>query len=71
MKTLVREDNVFVSDRKVIKMYRLVRTRAWLLHGGAVEREDLSLLSYLGETREEIDLLETKVPRLLGLSTGA
>ena len=34
-----------------------------------VEREDLSLLSYLGETKDEIDLLETKVPQLLGLST--
>jgi MoxR-like ATPase len=67
LKTLVREDNVFVSDRKVIKMYRLLRTRAWILHGGTVEREDLSLLSYLGETKDEIDLLETKVPQLLGL----
>jgi MoxR-like ATPase len=68
IRTLVREDEVFVSDRKVVKLYRLLRTRAWVLHGGAVEREDLSLLSYLGETREEIDLLEEKVPRLLGLS---
>lgn len=68
LKTLVREDQVFVSDRKVIKLYRLLRTRAWVLHGGAVERQDLSLLSYLGETREEVDLLEEKVPKLLGLS---
>lgn len=68
LKTLVREDEVFVSDRKIIKLYRLLRTRAWLLHGGVVEREDLSLLAYLGETREEIDLLETKVPQLLGLA---
>ncbi len=68
IKTLVREDDVFVSDRKVVKLYRLLRTRAWVLHGGAVEREDLRMLSYLGETREEIDLLEEKVPKLLGLS---
>jgi MoxR-like ATPase len=68
VRTLVREDEVFVSDRKLIKLYRLLRTRAWIVHGGAVEREDLQLLSYLGETREEIDLLEEKVPRLLGLS---
>jgi MoxR-like ATPase len=67
IRTLVREDEVFVSDRKLIKLYRLLRTRAWILHGGAVEREDLQLLAYLGETREEIDLLEEKVPRLLGL----
>ncbi|HSK04889.1 MAG TPA: AAA family ATPase [Kofleriaceae bacterium] len=68
LKTLVREDGVFVSDRKVVKLYRLLRTHAWIVHGGAVERADLRLLSYLGETREEIDLLEEKVPRLLGLS---
>lgn len=68
LKTLTREDEVFVSDRKVVKLYRLLRTRAWVLHGGAVEREDLLLLSYLGETREEIDLLEEKVPKLLGLA---
>lgn len=68
VRTLVREDEVFVSDRKLIKLYRLLRTRAWVVHGGAVEREDLQLLSYLGDTREEIDLLEEKVPRLLGIS---
>ncbi|MBL9025602.1 MAG: AAA family ATPase [Myxococcales bacterium] len=67
IRTLVREDEVFVSDRKVVKLYRLIRTHAWLLHGGAVDRSDLALLSYVGETRQEIDLLEEKVPRLLGL----
>ncbi len=68
LQTLVREDGVFVSDRKVVKLYRLLRTHAWIVHGGAIERSDLRLLSYLGETREEIDLLEDKVPRLLGLT---
>jgi MoxR-like ATPase len=68
LKTLVREDNIFISDRKVIKLYRLLRTRAWIFHGGAVERQDLQLMAYLGETREEVDLLEEKVPKLLGLS---
>ena len=67
LKTLSREDGVFVSDRKVVKLYKLLRTRAWLFHGGKVEREDLSLLAYLGETREELALLEDKVPKLLGL----
>ena len=67
LKTLAREDGVFVSDRKVVKLYKLLRARAWLFHGGRVEREDLTLLSYLGETREELALLEDKVPKLLGL----
>ncbi|MEM6928142.1 MAG: AAA family ATPase [Myxococcota bacterium] len=67
VKTLVLEDDVFVSDRKVVKLYRLLRTRAWLHRGGRVEREDLVLLSYLGETQTEMDLLEEKVPKLLGI----
>jgi len=67
IKTLVKEDNVFVSDRKVIKLYKLLRTKAWLFHGGAVEKQDLALLAYLGETREEIKVLEEKVPKLLGV----
>ena len=67
IKTLVKEDNVFVSDRKVIKLYRLLRAHAWLHRGGVVEREDLRLLQYLGESKEEIDLLAEKVPKLVGL----
>jgi MoxR-like ATPase len=68
LKTVVREDRVFISDRKVVKLYKLLRAHAWLTHGGRVERSDLRILSYLGETAEEVDLLEEKVPRLLGLS---
>ena len=67
IKTLVQEDNVFISDRKIVKLYRLLRTRAWIHHGGAVEREDLQLLAYLGETTTEMEILQEKVPRLLGL----
>jgi len=68
LKTLTREDEVFVSDRKVVKLYRLLRARSWLMHGGKVERDDFVLLSYLGETVEELELLRDKVPRLLGLA---
>ncbi len=67
IRTLSREENLFVSDRKIIKLYRLLRTRAWIFHGGAVERQDLLLLSYLGESIDEIKILEEKVPKLLGI----
>lgn len=66
--TLMREDRIFISDRKLVKLYKLIRTRAWLFHGGAVTREDLQLLTYLGESEREIRLLEEKVPLLLGTS---
>ena len=66
IKTLVREDRVFISDRKLVKLYKLLRSRAWLMRGGTVAREDLLLLSYLGESPEEMTLLRQKIPQLLG-----
>jgi MoxR-like ATPase len=66
VKTLVREDRIFVSDRKLVKLYKLFRVRAWLLSGGTVTRDDLRLLAYLGETHQEMALLRDKVPALLG-----
>jgi MoxR-like ATPase len=66
VKTLVREDRIFISDRKLVKLYKLLRVRAWLFTGGTVNRDDLRLLSYLGETNHEMDLLREKVAALLG-----
>jgi MoxR-like ATPase len=66
IKTLVREDRIFISDRKLVKLYKLFRVRAWLFTGGTVSRDDLRLLAYLGETHQEIELLREKVPTLLG-----
>jgi MoxR-like ATPase len=67
VKTLTGEDKVFISDRKLVKLYKLFRVRAWLFHGGTVTRDDLRLLAYLGESHREIELLRQKVPLLLGL----
>src|SRR4051794_39873453 len=66
VKTLVREDRIFISDRKLVKLYKLLRIRAWLFSGGTVGRDDLRLLAYLGETHQEMALLREKVPALLG-----
>ena len=66
VKTLVRDDKIFISDRKLVKLYKLFRVRAWLFSGGTVTRDDLHLLAYLGETHQEIDHLREKVPLLLG-----
>lgn len=66
VKTLVREDGIFISDRKLVKLYKLFRVRAWLFSGGTVSRDDLRLLAYLGETHQEIEHLREKVPMLLG-----
>lgn len=66
VKTLIREDKIFISDRKLVKLYKLLRVRAWLFSGGTVSRDDLRLLAYLGESIAEIDRLREKVPQLLG-----
>lgn len=66
VKTLVREEKIFISDRKLVKLYKLLRTRAWLFSGGTVSRDDLRLLAYLGESHQEIDRLRERVPQLLG-----
>jgi MoxR-like ATPase len=66
IKVLVREHKIFISDRKLVKLYKLFRVRAWLFTGGTVSKDDLHLLAYLGETHREIELLRDKVPTLLG-----
>ncbi len=68
VKTLVREDKIFISDRKLVKLYKLFRVRSWLFSGGSVTRDDLHLLAYLGESHQEIEHLREKVPNLLGSS---
>lgn len=65
--TLVHEHRIFISDRKVVKLYKLLRIRAWLLHGGVVRKDDLILLRYLGETLQEIQLLHNRVCEYLDL----
>jgi MoxR-like ATPase len=57
---------VFISDRKLVKLYKLFRIRSWLFSGGAVTLDDLRLLAYLGETHQEIERLRVRVPQLLG-----
>lgn len=67
VKTLTRGDGIFISDRKLVKLYKLFRVRSWLFSGGSVTRDDLQLLAYLGETPQEMAMLREKVPTLLGL----
>jgi MoxR-like ATPase len=68
VKTLTKEYKIFISDRKLVKLYKLFRFRAWLLTGGTVTLDDLRLLAYLGETHQEIELLREKVPQILGIA---
>jgi MoxR-like ATPase len=65
LKTLTREDRIYISDRRIYKLYKLMRARAWLYGALSIRIADLILLSYLGESREEMLLLRDKVPVLI------
>lgn len=67
VRTLETEDKVLVSDRKLVKIYKLIRTRAFLFHGGAVDVPDLTLLCYVGNRRHELPAVHHKVRQLLSL----
>ena len=57
----------FISDRKVVKLYKVLRAKAWLERNGEIRRQDLGLLAYLGDTVEQLTVLRQKVPEYLGL----
>lgn len=65
LRTLEREDRVEISDRKVIKLYRLLRVRAFLFHGGVVTKDDLTLLRYTANRQQDIKTVRNKVDALL------
>ncbi len=67
LRTLERENRIVVSDRKFIKLYQLIRSRALLFHGGEVRREDLVLLRYIGDRNDGFPVLREKVDALLRL----
>lgn len=58
---------LYISDRKVIKLYRILRAQA-LIHGrNAVEMRDLHLLRFLAQRPGEHDLLTERITRVLDL----
>ena len=68
LKTLEAEDQIAITDRKIIKLYKLIRTRAFLFHGGVVNKEDLSLLRYIPDRLTDFAPVRDKVNALLRLA---
>lgn len=64
---LESEDLAHISDRKAIKLYKLLRTRAFLVHGGEVRPDDLRLLRYLGEDEERFAVVRERVDQMLAV----
>jgi MoxR-like ATPase len=67
VRALAKEDGVDVTDRRVIKLYKLIRLRAFLFHGGEVRKEDLVLLRYTADRVADFEPVREKVDRLLKL----
>lgn len=67
LKTLAKEDRLDVSDRKVVKLYRLIRARAFLFSGGVVTKDDLTLLRYIPDRLPDFAPVREKVDKLLRL----
>ncbi len=67
LKALEKEFRYEVSDRKIIKLYKLVRTRAFLIHGGVVTKSDLVLLRYISDRAEDLEAMRELVDRMLSV----
>lgn len=67
LKTLEKEDGIEISDRKVVKLYRLLRARAFLFHGGVIQKSDLVILRYIPNRAQDFQIIREKVDRLLRL----
>jgi MoxR-like ATPase len=65
LRTLVREHGLEISDRKIIKLYKMIRTRAFVFRGGTVDADDLRLLRYVPDRLQDFDPVHEKVDRLL------
>lgn len=67
LKALEKEFRYEVSDRKIIKLYKLIRTRAFLMHGGVVNKSDLVLLRYISDRVEDLESMRELVDRMLSV----
>lgn len=70
VRTLRAEYGIRLSDRRVIRIYKMIRVFAWLFGGGVVRLEHLLLLQHAGDTVDELDLLAERVPSLVEAAHG-
>ena len=66
--SLIEKDmNIPLSDRKVIKLYKILRTAAFLLHGGEVRTEDLLILRFVANNETDSARIEERLQQRLSL----
>ena len=60
---------LYISDRKVIRLYRILRAQALIRGRSAVDLEDLKILQFLAQRPGEHDLLSERLARVLDLGS--
>lgn len=63
--TLESELGVEITDRKLIKLYKLIVTQAFLFNGGKVTMNDMRLLCYCGNNFKDIRKIKKRLTVLL------
>ena len=63
--TLDKEGYARITDRSVIKLYRLIRFRSFLFGSGNVRRDDLRILGYTANKEEHLYPLQERVNTFL------
>ena len=66
LKHIKHDLEITVSDRKFIKIYKLIRARALFQRGGGVEAEDFKIMTHLGNSEEEIETLRDELQTIVG-----
>jgi MoxR-like ATPase len=65
---LADELKVEITDRKLIKLYKLILTQAFIFNGGNVSRDDLKILCYCGNNFSDVrkikDYIEERLENL-------
>jgi ATP-dependent Lon protease len=62
---LADELKVEITDRKLIKLYKLIVTQAFLFNGGRVTREELKILRYCGNNFADVQKIKAFIEERL------
>ncbi len=62
---LAEELKVEITDRKLIKLYKLIVTQAFIFNGGRVTKEDLKILRYCGNNFSDVQKIKVYIEERL------
>lgn len=65
VRTLRAEFRIPLSDRRVVRLYKLMRVHAWLFGSGQMTTTDLGLFRFAADRIEDLSALAERLPTLL------